>query len=467
MIEKKPGSFSDIVDRAAAELRLTPVPPGPPPELLESLRRAAQDNRACAPSDVNAFAHPSSERSRNQSFSRLRKIRSLIMRNPRKTIASAAACCIVAVAACLIVGPTTRGSVAFAEVAAIIQKAKTMVCTGQDFFVRNGEQVKRKIKFMSLGNHRQRQEIGSQTVIIADYQAGKTLLLCPDAKAATLMRLTPRESQQENFLTELKTITQNPKAENLGLKKIDGKEVKGFRVKKKLGYATFWVDSKSGDPITVEYYHEEKNEPTLVMALSDFQFDVPLEESLFSLTPPKGYDVEELSTNCFGGEENDVVEVLRRIADLDKGVFPDSISDQIPLMTKLKRYTEMKWASKQIKQAAQAENDEKGKPVPPAGAILRREMLPETQKAMDKELAEADILAGRVATFLLVNKGWKYAGKGVKLGDGQTPIFWYVPDQAKQGRVIYGDLRVHDVPIDQLPGCPRFFEPGWRKPQEE
>ena len=42
MIEKKPESFSDIVDRAAAELRSMPVPPGPPPELLEALLQAAK-----------------------------------------------------------------------------------------------------------------------------------------------------------------------------------------------------------------------------------------------------------------------------------------------------------------------------------------------------------------------------------------------------------------------------------------
>ena len=41
MIDKQPESFSDIVDRAAEELRSMPVPPGPPPELLEALLQAA------------------------------------------------------------------------------------------------------------------------------------------------------------------------------------------------------------------------------------------------------------------------------------------------------------------------------------------------------------------------------------------------------------------------------------------
>ena len=54
------------------------------------------------------------------------------MKNPFKSLTTFAACCLVLIAAYLIVGPMMQGSVAFAEVSAIIQKAKTMVCTAQD-----------------------------------------------------------------------------------------------------------------------------------------------------------------------------------------------------------------------------------------------------------------------------------------------------------------------------------------------
>ena len=43
MIEKKPDSFSDIVDRAMGELRSSPVPPELPPELLDALLQAAKE----------------------------------------------------------------------------------------------------------------------------------------------------------------------------------------------------------------------------------------------------------------------------------------------------------------------------------------------------------------------------------------------------------------------------------------
>jgi len=46
---------------------------------------------------------------------------------------------------------------------------------------------------------------------------------------------------------------------------------------------------------------------------------------------------------------------------------------------------------------------------------------------------------------------WHYAGKGVKLGDSDTPIFWYQPKDSQTWRVIYGDLRAEDISPENLP----------------
>ena len=58
-----------------------------------------------------------------------------------------------------------------------------------------------------------------------------------------------------------------------------------------------------------------------------------------------------------------------------------------------------------------------------------------------------------------------YAGKGVKLGAANTPIFWYHPKDAKKYRVIYADLSVREaaappnVPNAQpVPGAGRSEE---------
>ena len=56
MIEKKPDSFSDIVDRAMGELRSSPVPPELPPELLDALLQAAKENTGAVQRTVEASA---------------------------------------------------------------------------------------------------------------------------------------------------------------------------------------------------------------------------------------------------------------------------------------------------------------------------------------------------------------------------------------------------------------------------
>jgi outer membrane lipoprotein-sorting protein len=507
MIEKKPDSFSDIVDRAAAELQSMLVPPGPPPELLEALLKAASANAGGVKQTMKASNQISSDGSYNQPLSQLQKMRNIIMKNPFKTLTTFAACCLVLVAAYLIIGPMTQSSVAFAEVCAIIQKAKTMVCTGEMNLPMTGTTGITKIKIMSLENGRMREEMGQNMVMIFNMPAGKTLTLSPDTKTAILLNVKgmPKQALQQDFLTDLKKITQNPKAEDLGLKIMDGKEVKGFRVKNESFIITFWADSKSGDPITVEYQQQipallnkdvsdflkkeipdilkkeskgdktaeadyakkikeypdflekaglnkdSKSEKTMIMVLSNFQFDIPLDESLFSLTPPEGYKLQEMSMDWSGGSEKDVIEVLRRSADMENGAFPDSITDQ-KLMMRLTMKTTMKWSFEIGKQAALAAAQaarEKAK-----GKEPTKVSPPEAPPEMLKEQSEIGNLFGRMTMFLKENEGSKYAGKGVKLGDAQTPIFWYVPKESKQGRVVYGDLSVRDVPTDQLPPDP-------------
>jgi outer membrane lipoprotein-sorting protein len=430
MIEKNPESFSDIVDRAAEELRAMPVPPGPPPELLDTLLQAA------SASDRRLPVAPY-----NQPLSHLQKIRNIIMKYPFKSLTTFAACCIVLIAAYLIVGPMTHGSVAFAELAAIIQNAKTMVCTAQTNISLPGATGNTNIKIMSIGPGRIREEMGKQMVLIFDYPAGKSLTLIPQAKTAVVLNIKGvSKYMQQDWFAGLKMFAQNSGVEDLGLQTLEGREVKGFRMKGNPTY-TCWVDPKSGNPIKVEVHgtmiqedlnNEGKRERTMDMVMSDFQFDVPLDESLFSLTPPEGYKLQqELNMDYSNPSEKDVIEVLRRYADMENGAFPDSLTDQnLTIRITLE-------PMRQIEKQNKTEAEKKA-----------------LEKEMFKTIADAGSICTRMSLFLLENAGWSYAGKGLKLGDANRPIFWYVPKDSKQGRVVYGDLSVRNVPLDKLPAVP-------------
>ena len=48
-----------------------------------------------------------------------------------------------------------------------------------------------------------------------------------------------------------------------------------------------------------------------------------------------------------------------------------------------------------------------------------------------------------------------YAGKGKSLGDKAAAVAWWKLKDAKQYRVLYGDLRVEDAEESKLPEAPK------------
>ena len=158
----------------------------------------------------------------------------------------------------------------------------------------------------------------------------------------------------------------------------------------------------------------------MLIACDNLQFDVALDESRFSMEVPDGYVVQQGGVDFKKGTEEAFIETLRIWAEIiEDGQFPESISleDVVNIGPKF----------------------DKG---------LERLNLTDEQRL--------DIATrwGQGYVFIRFFKGqgqWHYAGKGVKLGDGDTPVFWYQPEDSETWRVIYGDLSVEDVAPEDLP----------------
>jgi hypothetical protein len=112
--------------------------------------------------------------------------------------------------------------------------------------------------------------------------------------------------------------------------------------------------------------------------------------------------------------EGDLIEGLRQLATHNDGQFPN----------------EMK-LDKQIVQNLQQAKPSKGQSEQFAEAYKRMIMSMIGVKKEDRAM--------------------HYAGAGVKLGDTETPVFWYRPKNSKTYRVIYGDLSIKDVAAEDLP----------------
>jgi len=311
------------------------------------------------------------------------KLRRLIMRSSITRVAVAAA---VLVVAALGVNYMMAPSVTFADVVKPILNARTLIFD------------------MIVGD----------LVNIIDTESAKMCSLHTEGKIAVYSDI--QGSLQEGtrdlvaFLREIITDVQdNPgfKAKELGEKEIDGQKVVGFSAN---GF-TIWADAETALPVRIEV------QSPLSAVFKNFQFDVPVEESLVSMDVPDGYTEQKKVFDMTTSTEQDLVECLRIWAELLlDGNFPEAIGME-EIMNQLPQI--------EAKLGESVASAEEG-----------------TQKGMT---------LGKGMLFVMGLKDHHYAGNGVKVGEADKAIFWYLPEGADTYRVIYGDLSVKDVTPENLP----------------
>ena len=330
------------------------------------------------------------------------------MRSSITRIAVAAA---VLVVAALGVNYMMGPSVTFADVVKPILNARTLIF---DMIV--GDEETGPVIHDIIVDQRIRRVISTQQhlVNIIDTESAKMCSLHTEGKIAVYSDI--QGSLQEGtrdlvaFLREIITDVQdNPgfKAKELGEKEIDGQKVVGFSAN---GF-TIWADAETALPVRIEV------QSPLSAVFKNFQFDVPVEESLVSMDVPDGYTEQKKVFDMTTSTEQDLVECLRIWAELLlDGNFPEAIGME-EIMNQLPQI--------EAKLGESVASAEEG-----------------TQKGMT---------LGKGMLFVMGLKDHHYAGNGVKVGEADKAIFWYLPEGADTYRVIYGDLSVKDVAPENLP----------------
>jgi len=311
----------------------------------------------------------------------------------------------------------TGTSVAFADVVRPILNARTLV---MDMLIGpEGRQV--VIHDEVMGSRIRRTVSNLQgTDIIIDFEQMKMLALTHGEKTAVYVELEGLGNVQ-NYLELLQDIVvrmQNKEqfqVQDQGLQEIDGHDYIVFVAQSGNDIITIWADPETALPVRIK-----QKTPNMQIICNNLQFDVDLDESRFSMEVPDGYVVQEAGLDFKKGTEEAFIETLRIWAEIiEDGQFPNSIS---------------------------------------LGAVMN--IGPKFDKGLkradltDQQQLDVATRWGQGYVFIRFFKGqgeWHYAGKGVKLGDGNTPIFWYQPKESKTWRVIYGDLTVENVAPENLP----------------
>jgi len=350
------------------------------------------------------------------------KLRRTIMKSSITKVAVAAAVIIVAV---LGVHYISEPSITFADVVKPLLNARTLIL---DVIVNIGgsgvDENTDPVVHDTIVDKRIRRVVSTQqhVVNIFDTENAKMLTLHTEGKIATYSDIqgVVQDITQNYVAVLLDMITDaqnNPgfEAKELGEKEIDGQQCVGFVVRN----LTIWADAETGLPVRIE-----GNEPGLSVVYKNFQFNIPVEdlESQVSMEIPDGYNLVESKAGEFDmgtPTEQDLVDCLRFWAeDLMDGNFPETIG--MTELTKILPQVEAKLAET-------ITSAEEG-----------------TQKGMS-------LGKGMLFHMSILDQDNHYAGSGVKVGEADKAVFWYLPDGSDTYRVIYGDLNVKDVAAGDLP----------------
>ena len=166
------------------------------------------------------------------------------------------------------------------------------------------------------------------SVLILDHQTMTGLTLAPKQKSATTIDLSKIKKpagasnpfEMVRQLVREGTSSSGEEFESLGKKVIDGREAIGFRIQGNTADQSFWADPQTARVVRIEMEFPDGGGHGV---MSNFRYDMELDPSLFSLEPPAGYTVNNMDVKM--PVEDDLVNVLRLIAEHNDGTFPDAI----------------------------------------------------------------------------------------------------------------------------------------------
>jgi hypothetical protein len=287
-------------------------------------------------------------------------------------------------------------------------------------------------RVMRLSLTQRRQIFPDGRIVVFDLSIPKSLALYPEKKYA-IERTEDMPPASDPDIYSITRSMQNGSLhgnviQELGVQKIEGHVTKGFRSKDETNDLTVWADVQTKLPVRLEVIHVKTGRKIII---SEFEFDVDFDKALFSTTAPEGYTVEKIGKEeiarwtkiAQSTTEEDLVEGLRALAVFLDGQFPPDIELRA-LQSTLREY---------IKQNNLSDSE------------VEKRLAPVSEK-----WTKAVWYINKLKREMGISD-FHYAGEGVKLGDSDTAVIWWLPKDSETYRVIYGDLSVRDVAPENLP----------------
>ena len=372
----------------------------------------------------------------------------------RRVTVFAASLLLVAALAAVMTSLNFHEGSAFARMREQVNSARTVVFTTH-IAMRNVHQGM-ETKTMLLEPDWVREEMfeGKErhvTVLIFNLKERKSLSLTPSTKKARLRTLDPESPPPKNIVEEIREMRESS-AELLGTEKIDGKEANKYRCNRPTGHYLIWLAKDSELPVKVEM-SESAGSPELTITMTDFQWNVPLDESLFTLDVPKGYELEAAEPAAPLKDPKNFIEAMRMYVRLNNDQFPDeynalTASSIIKFLDDPSLPPEKRKAFRRHKVAQALDRP-------------KLEKSDEEWKKFGPENAKRFASAAIFLQLLSETHEWHYVGKGVKFGQADKVVAWWAPkgnggkaekaETPGSATVLYGDFHMDRKPVAGLP----------------
>jgi outer membrane lipoprotein-sorting protein len=262
----------------------------PPDDDLRALFRGTAPEVTATDLEALFARADSPDRARHRPFQRR-----LIM-----TIRIAAAGLLAAGAAALLIPRETSAAFDLADVERQVTTTQTVTLTQDDLL--NGK-PRHSMRMLVSGPNLVRSEF-DDGYSVSDFKAKKVIIVDTKRKHATVLEGTAIHSYEPmNFYSLFRDIAKNP-TKTLPEREVDGRPAVGFVVTVHGHEGTVWVDARSKLPVRVEQTIEQGKD-VVEQVMRDIVFDRPLDESLFRLTPPEGYEVETRGVESLAAEPED------------------------------------------------------------------------------------------------------------------------------------------------------------------
>jgi outer membrane lipoprotein-sorting protein len=437
----------ELLDRAVEAVLSDPAPgessPGQVAQLVAVVRRAADQ-----PSPITII-----ERIRNMRFA--------------TKVAVAATLLIALIGLMSWLAPGGGTALAFADLAEAIGNVRTATWKITDTLKQPGGKPQTTTgagMFMAPANERMesRMKEGVASILIFNGEKNKMISLSPMLKRAMVVDLKnlPAGAPKPCPFVGLLGMTTSAKsgkggeAKRLGIETIDGRRAEVFSLRsndaamKTSVEFKIWADPKTSLPIRIEELVQGKVESRKVM--TDFQFGVDLDPALFSDDVPKDYTVQQTQMDFSKGPLCFLAETLGLAAEHNGGVFPAKLTGDQGIDGILQRSVEDLWKKHGIDMGKNG-----GQPREEDLAKFRKLSKEETEQLQKGATMLMMKLPPALASLSAIRRhgDWHYAGKDVKLGTPDRPIFW--SKMRNKYHVIYADASIKEVSLQDVPKVPQ------------